>query len=126
MKAIASILTLLLMTLTTFANTSDSVFGNKSQLPKDLQVQMLDLITTQCPHDITPYGLSEIETKITAEDLGVESEIQYETYLNSRYLFDGTHPLTQQIKVLSSKRTDHIGKTVYTIHKLITDVGCEF
>ena len=70
--------------------------------------------------------MKEIETKIISEELGAESEIQYETYFKSRYYFDGMHPATQQLKILSTKRITHVGRTVYNINRLITDSGCEY
>ena len=124
MKLFGAFLTVAVMSLTAQANTTDSVFGNNSVLPKQLQTQMLDLLTEKCSMVVESYGLRETETIIISEELGAESETQYETVLRSRYHYD-FHPRTEQIKMLSSKVVTHVGRTVYTIHQLNTDAGCE-
>ena len=78
--------------LSTFANTTESVYEKDSVLPTELKAKVLT---------------------------------EYETVFTSRYYFDGMHPSTQEIKVVSSKGRYHTGKVYTTIHQLIVQNGCE-
>lgn len=112
--------------LSTFANTTESVYKKDSVLPSELKEKVIQFITEKCAQDISAYGLNEVETVVTSQsDPDVESQTNYETIFTSRYYFDGVHPSTQQIKITTSKNRSHTGSMYYQIHRLITQSGCE-
>ncbi len=110
----------------TFANTTESVYKKDSVLPTELKAQIIQYITEKCPQDISAYGLKEVDTQVVNQsELDVEVETSYETILTSRYYFDGMHPITQEIKVISTKRRSHTGRLDFLINRLVTQSGCE-
>ncbi len=112
--------------LSTFANTTESVYEKDSVLPTELKAEIIQYISEKCPQDISAYGLKEVDTQVVNQsELDVEVLTEYETVFTSRYYFDGMHPSTQEIKVVSSKGRYHTGKVYTTIHQLIVQNGCE-
>ena len=129
MKSILGGLIVSLMTITATANTTASVFKTDSLLPVPLQEKIMYELKMRCPQDISAYGLKEVQTKMTVvdeADRDAESATQFETAFVSKYLSDGMHPSYQEIKVLSSTYNNHMGKKIATIHRIITQSGCEY
>lgn len=93
-----------LFTVTSQANTIESAFKSDSVVPKELQVRILESVTTQCGELVTQYGLSEIITKVREDkvDQGMVDYF-YETTFKSRYYPDGMHPGSTYLTVESAK-----------------------
>lgn len=87
--------------LTAKANTPESVYKKDTVLPLILQQEILKIVSANCTQGISQNGLTEQQTTAEANMKQGADMIIYSTIFDSRYLFDGTHPIHSQIEVQS-------------------------
>ena len=94
----------LLLPLTTFANSVDTVFKADSALPAELRARVLEAVKARCGDGLTFNTLREDSTSYREErvDQGVIDYI-YTTDLQTTYLYDGMHPVGATITVESAE-----------------------
>lgn len=90
------------LSLSSFANTTESVFKKDSQVPQDLQVRILETLKVKCANLLINYGLTEVSTNVRVDkvDQGI-TDVYFTTEFSSRYYFDGMHPSYADITVES-------------------------
>lgn len=93
-----------LFPLATFANSVETVFPASSPLPAELRARVLEAVKARCPAGLTHNTLREESTRVREEsvDQGVRDYF-YTTDLHTTYLFDGTHPVSATITVVSAE-----------------------
>jgi hypothetical protein len=103
MKSFFSILALV-MAVSAQANTVQTVYRPDTILPAQLRIDILKYVESHCGDYVTPYGLNELETKVTqSNDVPGYSETRYVTKFSSmNYALDPYHPDWADIMVYSS------------------------
>ena len=95
-------LIVLAASMTSQANTLETVFKKETSIPKELQEKIFESLKTRCSDIISAYGLREMKTEVRIDrvDQGI-TDRYYTTVFTSRYYFDGYHPTTTRIEVKS-------------------------
>lgn len=113
------------VSLSSFANTTESVFKKDSQISKQLQARILETLNARCSNLITPYRLTEEATTVRVEkvDQGI-TDYYYTTVFSSRYYFDGMHPSYTEITVESVEYDFQNGDNL-SVSSVTSPDGCQ-
>ncbi len=107
-------------------NTINTVFKNESQVPVELQKQILDFVNIRCGNLVSNYGLHELKTTIreyNRVDQGMV-DAYFTTTLTSEYYFDKMHPSTTNITIESERYNFSSGDNFVVISASSSD-GCD-